>query len=923
MNKQFCLAMLAATLVLLTPMLVPDALSAKARFERFGVQDGLSDNTITAVCRDSRGFMWFGTRNGLNRFDGHSYVCFKHDPNDSTSLSDNLIRIIFEDSHGDLWIGTANGGLNRYDADHDTFESHTHDPGNPRGLSHNTIQSIAEGADGTIWVGTMNGLGAFDRTTRTFKNHFHDPSNPHTLNHSNVGSVYVDHSGAVWIGTNAGLNVMDPGTGIVRRLPDRNPATSGLNQNIMCILEDRRGILWLSTWGGGLRTYDPIRDAYRVFLHDPKDPASIRDNVVGNMAFDNQGVLWFGTTSGLHTIRPDDGKIVHFNHDPNDPFSLSSDSIWAVYCDTTGIIWIGTLFGGGNKFVPSKSIFEYHSLNTITKGASQSGYVHKFCEIGPSIWFASDKGVHRFDPVGNKFASYFLSKGDERGSKFDILRSLYGDRDGVLWLGTALPGFVRFDMDRGTFNPVAIPLFDSTPLRYEVNSIGEDTSGLLWLSTSQGIVTFDRRTHTFAFPNIDREINRELISSTTFIFDAGTDNVWLAGEFGLSLFDRKKASFKRIFSNQRGSRSLRSNIIYSAVDDGRGSLWLGTSDGLYSYDKKTGDHHRYSLFNDTVRGLTLDKKGHIWASTDAGLSRIDMPSGEIFNFDPGDGIPSIDNIDKALYCGSNGQIYVGVKNGFYHFHPDSIHTRGLPPPMVITSLKIDNLETKFEKSITMLSSVTLPYSRKPITIEFSALDFVNPAKNRFAYRMEGLDGDWIQSGNQRKVTYTHLEPGTYTFSVKAANSRGVWNNEGVSLKIMIHPPFWKTIWFRFLSFVFIAGLAALGYVIRLRNVLNRNRELERRVSERTEELQRINIDLTNEIERRARAEKKIKVLSGLIPICASCKKIRDDKGYWNQLEHYIKEHSEADFTHGICPDCMKKLYPEYYREKTNNPAKEG
>lgn len=354
---------------------------------------------------------------------------------------------------------------------------------------------------------------------------------------------------------------------------------------------------------------------------------------------------------------------------------------------------------------------------------------------------------------------------------------------------------------------------------------------------------FDPHTETFEKIGLDDKINKYLVGLTNIIFDSDRNRVWLFGDFGLYLWNRKTKELQYIFSSEPGSHSLKSNYIFSSLDDGHGIFWIGTNDGLYSYNSKTGENTRYSLFNDSIHGVVQDKQGNIWASTNAGLSCIERPSMNIRNFDAGDGLPFIENIDLAMYCGKEGAIYVGGHNGFYSFHPDSIHTGSTPPSVVITSLRIDAVEAVFDKSITELSSVTLPYRKAPLTLEFSALDFANPAKNTYAYKMEGMNGNWINAGSQRKVTYSNLEPGSYTFRVKAANSQGVWNEEGVSLRITIIPPFHKTIWFKLIIITTLVGIFYTVHELRIIAIKHQREQLKKLVDRQTEDLKNANLKL--------------------------------------------------------------------------------
>ncbi|MBN1292767.1 MAG: diguanylate cyclase [Candidatus Latescibacteria bacterium] len=840
-NKVILLKYLSSSLLTFFYVIIqPYITDAKIRFDRFDVRDGLSDNTVTSICRGSKGFMWFGTTNGLNRFDGYSYIHFKHDLNDSTSISDNYIQDIFEDKSGNLWIGTLNGGLNRFERDSESFVRYMHDPDNPEGISSNLISSITEGKDGTIWVATDYGLNALDRNNGTFRRYYHDPSDATTINNNNIGCVYADKKGDIWIGTHYGLNIISFDTGKVKRLADRNSDTSKINQNIIDIVEGDDEILWLSTWGGGLRKYDPKTDTYCVFQYDPNDPGSIRSNIVGHISFDNNGILWFGTAQGLHTIDPSDNTIEHYSHEPTDQFSISTDSIWAVYHDRSGIGWVGTLFGGGNKIVPSKSIFRLYSLEEIYAGATKGGFINEFCEAGSSVWLTSNYGLHRLDINKQSFSLYTPEDNNKMGLETLLLRTIFNDDSGHLWFGTSIVGLIRFDIDTGSFTSFQHNDLISSVISLDVTSVNKDSDDLFWLGTNLGILTFNPQTESFSKIDIDDNENDKMKGVSNIIFDSDGTTVWISGQFGLSQYNRKSKNLSFIFSNNRESRSLSSNFISCMLDDGQGSIWLGTNDGLYSYGKKTKILSRYTLPNSTVNGLIQDKKDNIWASTNAGLSRIKLSTKEILNYDSGDGLPSDQNMNLSMYCGSDGTIFVGGHNGFYTFLPDSIFINNDPPPVVITSFKIDNVEAKFEKKISELTEIGIPYKNAPLTFEFAALDYSNPMRNVYEYKMEGLNDNWIQSGNERKVIYTNIAPGLYTFRVKAANSQGVWNQKGVSLRITIIPPFWKTVWFKLIILAISAAAMYAAYNASIIAMKRQRENLKKLVDKQTSDLRKIN-----------------------------------------------------------------------------------
>lgn len=831
------------TVVLAVVLHIPQAFSVTGdiRFDRFSVQDGLSDNTVTSIIRDSTGFMWFGTMNGLNRFDGYQYVTYKHNPADSTSLSDNLVISLFEDSNGVLWIGTNSGGLNRFDYETGTFKRYMNAPDNPESISSNCIYSIAEGLDGIIWAGTLYGLNALDPERGVFKRYFHDPADSTSISNSNTGSVYADTNGDIWIGSNEGLNVIEHTTGRITRLPDTNEKTSLLNQNIIDIVEGEDESLWLSTWGGGLRKFNKLTREYTVFLHDPKNPDTLNSDIVGHMAIDHNGVLWFGTTAGLHSIDTRNGAIRSYLHDPGDPFSMSTNLIWGVYVDTAGILWVGSLYSGGVKMVPSKSVFRLFRCEDICKETSRGGYIDEICEHGTTIWLGSNVGLHRYDVEASTFTTHLYTDMQTPVTGNLELRTLFNDNSENLWLGTSLKGLVRFHIDTGRFTQLMPDIHALSVPALEVNAINKDSEGLFWLGTNIGIMTYDQASGTFdKLLTDDTLVNLTGISS--IVFDPDGVRVWLSGEQGVVLYNRKTGEQRSIFDNNK-NMDLRGKFIFCMMDDGQGSLWLGTADGLYSYDKDMNTSTRFNLANDSVYNIIQDRSGDIWVCTSAGLSSVDIQTGNVLNIGVDDGLPIVMQGNRSLLCAKDGAIYVGGLNGFFTFHPENVFVNTEPPPIVITSVKIDNEEALFGKEISTLREISIPHVQSPLTFEFSALDYTNSRSNAYAYKIDQLNSDWIQSGNEHKVTYSNLDPGTYVFRVKGANSHGIWNDAGVSLTLTIIPPFWKTLWFRGLLFVALAGMVLSAHYIRIVAIRRKNVLLQILVDQRSEELRTINAKL--------------------------------------------------------------------------------
>ena len=840
-------------------LVAPYVQAEQLAFQHLSIENGLSQGSVLCILQDNRGFMWFGTEEGLNRFDGYRFTHYKMNIKDPTSLSNNTVWALFEDSRGVLWAGTL-GGLNKYDRQKERFTRFQPDPNNPRSLSHNSVYALCEDRKGLLWVGTEGGgVNVYNPQTNSFTRYMNDPLNPRSLSHNAVYSICEDHTGHLWFATQAGLDRFDQKTRtfIHFRNDPRNPASLSRDA-VRTITEDREGRLWVGTDGGGLNVLDPQTGRFTRFRHDPRDPKSLAHDWVMTIYEDSGKNLWVGTLGGLSRFDGQTQSFVSFRNNRIDPDSLSSNYVTSIFQSNSGVLWVGTRGLGLNKFDRNKTKFIRYSPIPEDPRSLAANTVRAFVEDkAGNIWIGlENSGVDYFDRKKNTFRHIHQ---DPKAPDFLSQETVYAlslDQRGMLWIGTRSQGLITFDAKTRAFSQ-----FQNDPRRPDslshncVRSIIEDPQGIIWIGTDGGGVNrYDHRTSKFArYQNHPDDPNSLSNDFARILFLDRQGELWV-GTFGggLNRFDRNTSRFIRYQSDPRIPASLNDNSIMSLNEDAAGALWVGTNGGgLNRFDRAKETFSAYTekdgLPNNSIYGILADGSGNIWMSSNRGLSRLNPQTGRIRNYDPSDGLQSNEFSGGAYFKDSRGEMFFGGVSGFNSFLPEDIKDNPFLPPVVITEFQIGNspvaIEQKVEgvtpldKSITLTKSLTLPSRFRVISFEFAALHYVAPEKNQYAYRMEGLEKEWNYVGGRRFVSYTNLPPGSYTLRVKASNNDDIWNEQGASLDIKIVPPFWRTRWFQ--GLVLLAALVgtAAAYRARTTAIRRRSLQLERNIKERTVELQ--------------------------------------------------------------------------------------
>ncbi len=800
------------------------------KFTNITIEHGLSHSKVNCIYQDRQGFLWFGTNEGLNKYDGYSFTVFQPDPDDPHSISANLVRCILEDSKGNFWIGTEAGGLNLYNRNDKTFVHFTADSVSPIRLSGNNVNSILEDKAGNLWLGTEHGLDrldwehqkvwnylpyppdqhlhlsieimvicedhqgvlwvgtlggglcAFDRELQKFTCYQHDPKNKFSLGDNEIYSIHEDLQGNLWIGTvNGGLNRFDrTSQRFFRYYPGQdNPEST----TIRAILDDGRGNLWVGN-RSGLYLFDRTRHQFQSHAHDPDNPYSLVQNSVQTIFKDAKGDLWIGTRGGISFLNTTNLPFIHYRADVNNPRCLNRQTVYAILEDRHSDLWFGTEQGGLNRLNRRTGLFTYYVHDNNNPHSLSVNNIKALLEDRTGLlWIGTfNGGLNVFDRKTNRFRHYWHNENDPTSLAIDNVMALFEDKDSNIWIGTYGGGLDCFDRKTQRFEHL-LPDWQDQGFN-NIYCFLADKQGQLWLGASQSrIGTIDLRTGKFTPYRLNHRINNVDVRA---ICQDRNGKLWFGTVgAGLYLYHPSDSSF-RAYTQKDG---LPSNIVYGILEDAAGNLWLSTTNGLCQFDPQTGKTKNYYKEN----GLQSDQ----------------------FNY-------------NAYLKTRDGQMLFGGINGVTAFHPDQIRQNAYAPPVVITDFKIFNKPVEvggkhpiLTADISQTRSLKLSYKHSVFSFEFVALNYAIPEQNQYAYKMEGFESDWNYVGNRRFATYTNLDPGTYTFRVKAANNDGVWNEAGTAIEIAISPPFWKTLWFKviLIALILLTINHFVNYLRQKRNLL--------------------------------------------------------------------------------------------------------
>jgi len=819
------------------------------KFTHLTTNDGLSQGYVTAILQDRRGFMWFATRDGLNRYDGNTFVVYKNNPNDPTSLSSNFIQALMEDDQGTLWIAT-NTGVNRFDPTIERFSRYLHDPNNPNSIGGAYVTSIARDNRGYVWFGTeASGLDKFDPRTGTFTHYRNDSAGQFV---GRITQVIADRHGEIWFVGERGVFHLDQLAGQITRPPATRNLPSAEN-----VYEDEAGNFWMIANSPivGLVKYDRQAERITKYPLGPRAAGVLASSTNGgsvnsNLMADGQNGLWVPSSEGLYYFdRRRERFVDRFRHDETDPDSLDSNAIMSVYQDTGGVLWVGTENAGLNFLNFRQEQFGYYGHrygdpNSLSPGRVKAIYQ----EPNGVLWIGLfPRALDRLDPKTGQITHYIPKPGNKNAlSEGTNVDSIYKDAAGYLWLGGGASGLDRLDERTGRFKHYRYNPDDANGLMSDnVFTIYGDRNGHMWVGQQNGISRFDPATERFINYKPDPNNPDSLANWVWTVYQDRSGALWL-GTFGGALirFDDEAKSLAAYTPDSRDPHRLNGGGITTIHEDRAGTLWAGGFDGLYRFNRQDGSFTRYTegegLPSSTIRCIREDGVGRLWLSTQKGISRFDPHKETFRNYDVSDGLQS-NEFSDGCYQGRDGEMFFGGSNGLNAFFPESITDDPFVPPVAITSFKIFNkavpvgAESVLKKAIPYVDSLILSYKDNVFSFEFAGLSYANSQKNRYRYKLEGLEPSWNEAGSrQRLATYTNLDPGKYVFRVQASNSDGLWNEAGVSLPILITPPWWRTNRFRAVCAVLFMALLWAAYQLRVRQLHHQfEMTLEARVGERT------------------------------------------------------------------------------------------
>ena len=831
----------------------PPNWSGSLRFMSLGLNDGLSQSTVLVTLQDRFGFLWIGTEDGLNRYDGYMFKIFRPDLNNPDSISDRWITSLYEDSQGYLWIGTRQGGLNRYDFETGKFTYYLHNPLNQESISSNYITSILGNEKGELWIGTNVGLNVLVPQTGTFKHFYSDPENPSTVSSNLITTLFEDSRGILWIGTEDGrLNRFNSATDSFLSYatdPRSEPVTRG--NSVQGIVEDRNGDLWVATYKG-LHRFEPGENTFSHYHHAKNDPSSLASDTVLSLYNDRSETLWIGTGKGLDRFDPKNDSFVHYQHNPSDQTSLDSNIILSIYEDRGGVLWIGTFDGGLNKYNKEQSKFAYYHNEPNNPNRLSANHISPiFADPRGLVWIGTyGGGLNSFNPRLNLFTHYLHNPENPNSLPSNEIHSLYVDKTNTLWVGTenalsrrnpSSVNFIRYNND---------PQNPESFIGGSVEAILQDSEGLFWIGTSDGLELLDTSSGKFVHyqysPTKSNTISGNFV---TCLYEDHDGTLWI-GTFdsGLNKFDRETSTFVRYQRDRDDSQSLSDNSVSAIYQDTKNRLWIATAGGgLNLYHPETNTFQQYTekngLPNNVIYGILEDELGRLWLSTNFGISRFDLETDTFRNYTVSDGLQSNEFNTGAYAKGLDGRMYFGGINGMNTFYPSEIKDNTYASPVVLTSFTPGGNTDPGLPQTEKLTDITIGWPNNNFAFVIASLSYADPNRNQYAYKLEGFDSDWNYIGTSREGRYTNLSGGTYTLRFMGTNNDGIWNEGNQTVQITVVPPYWQTWPFRTLVTLSVIALGIVFYGIRVRNIQNQNLQLEHTVQERTRALQKRNEEM--------------------------------------------------------------------------------
>jgi ligand-binding sensor domain-containing protein/signal transduction histidine kinase len=823
-------------------------------FIRITPNEGLSQGHVNNILKDRKGFMWFATDGGLNKYDGYSFKVYKNQLSNATTISNDFVLDLAEDREGSLWVGTASG-LDNFDSKKDIFLHYR--PGKDV-----SINDVLIDKKNNIWLGTTSGLYLFDKQNKSFTGYAWQPNNINSLSNNHIYHLVEDNGGCIWIATKDGLNCFNP---ITRQFTvyKGNPASAnGLQTNwIRSLYKDHKGIIWIGTIGSGVARFDSASQQFVPFKHNPFNSNSLAHNDVLSFAEDEHNNLWIGTENGgISILNHDTNQFTTIANDPTDPQSLGNNSVYALYKDDIGNMWAGTWANGASMLpVIGKKFSTYTQVPGKANSLSNPSVLSMMADDKGDVWIGTDGGgLNRFN-IKTKQFTHYLNEGPKSSPlQNNFIISVIKAGSNLLALG-----YHRGSID--IFNTVSekvvrhISIIDAVDKKFELsaNCLFMDRANNLWIGTWGGGVYMLNNEYKIVANYLHSTTDSNSINSDFIncIMQDKEGAIWVGTDEGLNKLNSGNGNFIQYRHNLQDQTTISHNEINDIFEDKSGRLWIGSAGGLDLLDKQKAKLISFTkddgLPSNAIQAIEEDRNGLLWLSTDNGMAAFNTVTKKSKNYSTDDGLQGREFKNNCSFVNKEGLMFFGGNYGFNYFRPDSLRENQFVPPVYITDFQIfnksqfpGNKDSVLSGAITETEQIILSYKQSVISFEFAALNFIYSDKNQYAYMLEGFDKDWIYAGTHRTATYTNLDAGGYTFKVKASNNDGIWNEKGTSIRLIVTPPYWKTWWFYLLVVLAVISLALLFANYRIKTVQQQKIILQQQVKKQTAQLVKFNIEET-------------------------------------------------------------------------------
>ncbi|WP_205509569.1 hybrid sensor histidine kinase/response regulator transcription factor [Longitalea arenae] len=834
------------------------AQKASIHFTSISSKDGLLSNSVNAILKDRLGLMWFATDDGLNKFDGTHFTVYRNNAGDSNSLRVNEVLALCEDKAGNLWIGTSGGGLSLYNRRTDNF---TNFPArnNHGGFSTNAvIRGLVCDYEGKLWIAQYDGLHILDPQTKNIKHLDLGKAHDRSRVKITLTCIFEDSKQRIWIGTDYGLYLYRRGANSFRRFTHNSADASSLSNGLVkAIAEDSSGNIWVGTIEG-LNRLLPDLTGFERYKNSGAQASGLNNNEINCIATDPAGQLWIGTNAGLHKLDPATRQVSSFVPDPDNIYSITTKDIKCAYIDREGIYWFGTFRGGINKYDRHLNLFNVKLSNTFQENSNKAAIVSALAESSNGHVFAGtdDDGLYEFDPRTEAMRRIPFP---QKGNRPIPIISLYFTRTKQLYIGSYSQGLFIRDQATGHMENLRKGTRPQDLNSDLIFCIKEDSKGAIWVGTNGDGVNVLMNKKVIAKytpnPNGRDEMSLPVNGYIRAFAEDRNGNMWVGSHgAGLALYHAATRGWS--LYNQANSH-LPSDKVESLLCDREGKLWVGTyGGGLSLFDKTKNQFINFSekdgLQNMTIYQILEDLQGRIWLSTNTGLCCFDQRTKTFRNFNSQHGVQPNNFVHGSGVRTADGQLYFGGLQGFNYFDPARLTVNPNVPTVLLTDLKISNKsvnagdDSPIKEHISIAREIRLDFKQN-FALSFVALNYTIPKQNQYAYKLEGFDKDWNYTGTFNTASYTNLDPGHYTFRVKASNNDGIWSRKETLIKIYVKPPFWATTYAYIFYFLVIAGLLLYSRYKGISRIRKKFAlEQERQEVQRAQELDRLKIKfLTN------------------------------------------------------------------------------